>query len=83
MKSKPLTKAEVAWLKKLEKVLLNPPSDRLGMYVTGDARLEIYDRSRDQEIETRGNEDFCHAVERVGAYFCGVLSACQIGSTSG
>lgn len=39
-----LTKEELAWVKKLQKVLDNCPSDRLGFYTTGDDYVTIYDK---------------------------------------
>ena len=45
--TEPLTKQEAAWIKKLQKVLRECPSERLGFYVTGDPMVTIYDRTAD------------------------------------
>ena len=86
-KTQPLTSAEKEWVKKLEKVLCNPPTNRLGLYTIGDHDLVVYDRSRDAELRelmsTDFNLDFCQAVEALGAGLGNVGSACEIGSTSG
>lgn len=43
MAAKPLTPKERAWLKKLEAVMQECPSDRLACYATGDNTLYFYD----------------------------------------
>lgn len=56
----PLTKDEAAWIKRLEKVLLSCPSDRLGLITIGDPSLTIFDdrvaRENDFELHD-GNAD--------------------------
>lgn len=44
--AKPLTKKEQSWLKKLEKVFADCPSDRLGLFTIGDPSLTIYDNTQ-------------------------------------
>jgi hypothetical protein len=86
MKTKPLTAAEKKWLKNLEDALTSPPSSRIGFYTIGDAELMVYDRSRDQELNDaldKYNIDFCTVVDKHGAKFGRVESACQIHSTAG
>ncbi len=87
MKTEPLTKQEAIWLHKLEKILMNPPSQRIGFYTIGDAYLSAYDRSREIDINNAldqiGNSDFCHAVDKLDAGLGEVSSACQIFSTAG
>ena len=64
-----LTKAEKAWIAKLQKVLNECPSDRIGAYTIGDPDLELYDRTLDASIEALQEDssmDFCTAVEEVG-----------------
>ncbi len=39
----PLTKAEKAWLRRLERVFAECPSTRLGLYTIGDADLTVFD----------------------------------------
>lgn len=42
-----LTKLEKSRIKKVEKLLLNPPSDRLGLFTIGDYSLSVYDQSEE------------------------------------
>lgn len=51
-----LTKEEKAWVKKLNKVLAECPSDRLGFYTIGDPQIELYDRTHQNEIEEDGGD---------------------------
>jgi nucleoside-triphosphatase THEP1 len=44
MDAMPLEKSELKWLKKLQKVLNECPTSRLGAYTIGDANLSIYDK---------------------------------------
>jgi hypothetical protein len=88
MGTEPLTKAEKAWLKKLEKVLMNPPTDRLGLSTIGDPNLSVHDSSRDHEINeildsSNGSADFCEAVEELDAELGSVRSFCAIHSVAG
>jgi len=86
MSIEPLTKKETAWVSKLQKILSNPPSDRLGLYTIGDADLCVYDQTciEDiQELVDTSDIDFCQAVEKCGAYFCSVSARMQILSTAG
>lgn len=60
-----LTKAEADWLKKLQKILNDCPSDRLGFYTIGDPNVEVYDKTYEKEIDdlmSSKNKDFCQAV---------------------
>ena len=86
MVTEPLTKAEAAWIKKVERLLMNPPSNRIGMFTMGDAELRLYDRSRDSEIDIYHQEnhgEFANAVENLWADLGSINSACQIHSTAG
>lgn len=87
MSTKPLTKKEEAWLRRMQKALNACPSKRLGFYTIGDADISIYDRSREDEInalmETGKASDFCVAVEDLSARL-GVLDfPFQVHSTAG
>lgn len=66
-----LTKAEMAWLNKVQAVLDECPSDRLGFYTIGDAQVTVYDRSKDKKVydllDSSDRIDFCTAVEKVSA----------------
>lgn len=88
MKTEPLTKEELAWMRALEKLLLNPPSTRLGFYTVGDSNLTAYDRSREAEVlaeldRVSNGGDFCVAVTKCVAGLGSVDSACLIHSTAG
>jgi hypothetical protein len=86
MKTKPLTKSESDWIKKLQTVLDECPSSRLGAYTTGDAALRIYDNrfeSRINKIIDSGTSEFCMAVDDVGAAICTLNTPFPIHSTAG
>ena len=88
MKEKPLTKAEKAWLKKLQDVMNECPSNRLAAYTIGDRELSFYDSSFDDEIcdlqnEFGGSKDFGPCCIELGAYFCAVDTPFNITSAAG
>lgn len=67
---KPLTKSEKDWLARLQALLDECPSARLGAYTIGDPTLSIYDRrfeSQINKIMESGKDDFCTAVADVDA----------------
>ena len=74
------TKKELAWFKKLEKLLMNPPSDRIGFYTIGDADITAYDETKEHLF---GDKDFCLEVEDHDAYLYTVSAKMQIQSTAG
>jgi len=81
-----LTKVEAAWVKRLQKVLDECPSDRIGAFTVGDPTITLYDRSRDQEIDAvleAGNIEYCQAVSKVGAELTELKFPFQVHSTSG
>lgn len=86
MAAKPLTAAEKAWLKKLQAVFDECPSNRLGAYTIGDPFMGIYDSSLESEInahlDSKGGE-FCNAVEAIGADFIMIKTPFAIHSTAG
>ncbi|CAI1744431.1 hypothetical protein [Serratia entomophila] len=47
-----LTKAEKKWLDELQEVLNRCPTDRLGFYTVGDPDITVYDRSKEDSINT-------------------------------
>ena len=68
-----LTKKELAWIAKVQNVLDECPSKRLGFYTTGDPMVWIYDRSREHEVwewMDKNNRDFCFAAKAIDADFC-------------
>ena len=84
--TKPITKIEKAWLKKVEKLLTNPPSERISFYTIGDCGMTAYDNTRDDEInklQNRRNMDFCSAVDELDAELGNVSAAMNINSTAG
>ena len=86
MKQKPLTKAERDWLDKLQSLLNDCPSDRLGAYTIGDPDIEIYDTRYESQINERlesGNVDFCSAVSEVGAGLFSLKTPFCVHSTAG
>jgi len=68
-----LNKKEKAWLKKLQRILDECPTSRIGFYTIGDRSVSLFDVSKLEEIGyemDRGNApDFGPAVDRVGAGF--------------
>ena len=61
----PLTATETRWLKKLNKLLAECPSNRLGFFTTGDANLSVYDKTDEAGFDT--SIDFPMAVELADA----------------
>lgn len=86
MKTKKLTKAERDWLNKLQTVLDECPSDRLGAYTIGDPRISIYDsrfESEINEIMDSGKTDFCIATDELGVNLGDLKMPFAIHSTAG
>lgn len=65
-----LTKSEKEWLDKLQRVLNECPSKRLGFYTIGDPSIEVYDCSKDKEINVA--QDYL-----TGGEFCTHVAACD------
>lgn len=80
-----LTKAEAAWIAKIQKLLNNPPSDRLGFYTTGDPAVTIYDRSKEDEMNemSEAGADWCDCVQAFDADLGSLLFPASVHSTSG
>lgn len=86
MKPKMLTEREIAWLKKLQTVLDECPSDRLGAYTIGDANLFLYDRRFEDAINERSQStsvDFCRAVAAERAGLCDIRFPFPVHATAG
>lgn len=79
------TREEKAWMSKVSKLLMNPPSDRIGLFTTGDRSITVYDSSFDAEIERLQdrNQDFCQAVNNLDAELGCIDSAVNVHSTAG
>jgi hypothetical protein len=73
-KTKPLTKAELDWLKEVQSILNRCPSKRIAFFTVGDNFVGLHDETRELEIgedlERNGGE-WCSAASRVGADFGG------------
>ncbi|WP_458047961.1 hypothetical protein [Providencia hangzhouensis] len=83
-----LTKKESAWVNKLQKVIDECPSERIGYYVTGaDNTVMIFDRTLYPEINRlldKHNWDFCLATHACDADFELRLEfPCSVESTAG
>jgi len=73
-------------MKRIERLLKNPPSERVGLYTIGDAKLSVYNREHEQDIHkimAQQNTDFCCAVDQLGAGLGVINSKMQIHSTAG
>ena len=77
-----LTADEARWIKRLQRVLNDCPSDRLGFYTIGDPNVSIYDKSGGAEDDDSGL-DFPQVVERHGAYLSSVYFPACVHSTVG
>ena len=68
-----LTKKEQAWMNKLQKVIDECPSKRIGFYTIGDSDLVAFDATKMDKItnhlDSRRCGDFGPSVSAVGAGF--------------
>lgn len=82
-----LTKEEKTWVKKLNKLLAECPSDRIGFATIGDSDVFMFDSTRYDEIIAkldRGGWDFMPAAQNIGAKFDEVLTfPANVESTAG
>lgn len=86
MAAKPLTKAEAAWLKKLQEVLDECPSSRLEAYTIGDPSITIFDKGYSTLINKMtddGSTDFCTATADLGANIGSLRMPFPVHSTAG
>lgn len=86
MQKSPLTQAEKDWLTKLQSLLDECPSSRLGAYTIGDPDLSLYDRRFEPEINKlldTGKYDFCTAVASLGADLARLRFPFHVHSTAG
>lgn len=82
-----MTDAERKWVKKLQKVLNECPSERIGFYTTGDRSVTVYDRSKEEDINAdldsgRAGEFGC-SVDLNDAYFEVLNFPAPVHSTAG
>lgn len=81
-----LTAEERKWVKRLQKVLNECPSKRLGFYTIGDREVHLYDRDKDAKVDAAfntHNTDFCQAVDRADAGLGSVQFPSSVHSTAG
>ncbi|MEQ5221011.1 hypothetical protein ABN242_03045 [Providencia alcalifaciens] len=82
-----LTKKELAWIEKVQKVLDECPSERLGFYTIGDPMVWIYDRSKENEVwgwMDKNKGDFCFGTKAMDAdFFTSIDFPAPVESTAG
>lgn len=81
-----MTPEERKWIKKLQKVLDQCPSDRIGFYTVGDPHVTVYDRSKEGAINQTldsGSGEFANAVDDNNAWLGSLNFPSQVHSTSG
>ncbi|CAM6581360.1 hypothetical protein RZP94_22595 [Citrobacter freundii] len=87
IKQAKLTTAEKAWAKKLNKLLAECPSNRIGFATIGDCEVTLFDVTRYGEICDLVDDEhveFIPAAMRIGAAFDEVLTfPNQVESTAG
>lgn len=64
-----LTKEEVAWVNKVNRLLAKCPSERIGFYTIGDFSIHLYDKTKkvDDVSDVRDAPDFCICVGELQA----------------
>lgn len=81
-----LTKAEAAWIAKVQKVLNECPSNRLAGYTVGDNDVALYDRRDDErilDIQNDSSMDYSEAVNKVSTHLGSLFFPFQVHSVSG
>jgi hypothetical protein len=81
-----LTKEEAAWVRKLQKVLNQCPSTRIGFYTVGDPSVSLYDTAFNQQIDDLQNAhpiEFGQAVADLDADLGNVIFPNNVCSTCG
>ncbi|WP_218078335.1 hypothetical protein [Escherichia coli] len=64
-----LTKKEKAWVERLNKLLAECPSERIGFATCGDCDVALFDATRHDdilELVDRGKRDFLPAAHELG-----------------
>lgn len=77
-----MTSEEKKWVKRLQKVLNECPSDRIGFYTIGDPTVSLYDTNANDEID-RLDIDFGLAVHELDAYLGEIIFPSCVHSTAG
>lgn len=80
----PLTSEEKKWLKKLQNVLNECPSNRMEAYTIGDAFITIFDVSAyNSEEAKRDNCDWCHVVSATNTELANINFPFAVAATAG
>ena len=78
------TTKERAWVKKLQKVLSECPSERIGFYTIGDPAVTLYDKD---ELAASGKDDsqndFGYGVTAADADFGSIIFPSEVHSVAG
>lgn len=83
-----LTKAEAAWVKKVQAVMDECPSKRIQAFTIGDNELNLFDGDKEDAIQAAlegrgGPSDFCQAVTHEDAELAQIRCPFPIHSTAG
>lgn len=82
-----LTATERAWVEKLQTVLNECPSGRIGFFTIGDPDVSLYDTKKQDKIDAlmdrNARMDFGNAVDDNGARFGTITFPSQVHSTAG
>jgi hypothetical protein len=76
-----LTSDENKWLKKLQRVLNECPSKRLGFYTIGDHDVFVFDKDKEHLLD--GERDFCVMVDEHDAGLGILIFPSGVYSTAG
>lgn len=83
----PLTPEEKKWLKKLQNVLNECPSNRMESYTIGDNDITIYDISANDSEEAENsavrNCDWCDVIAATGTELASITFPFAVLSTAG
>lgn len=86
MSTQPLTQMERRWLRALNKLLGECPSDRLGFYTIGDRNISVYDKRVESDINDmmeHSSKDFGLCVDRLDACLGEIKFPGPVHSTAG
>jgi ribose 5-phosphate isomerase len=83
----PLTSDEQKWIRKLQRVLNECPSNRMSSFTIGDSNITIYDISADKSESAhniaRNCNDWCNVVEDTGTKLAVIKFPFSVQSTAG
>lgn len=88
MKRSTMTAAEKKWVARLQAVINECPSKRIQAYTIGDNGINLYDGSKDKQMQaymdaSYGRADHCGAVQEFKADLVSVNFPFPIHSTAG